>query len=414
MNTIDYALRFDPGVAGRESMAGMGTTERGVFFGFKDDVFGMRVVLNGCREYAKLMITSAPTSPGYITITIGGRSVSIGVAYGMTIGQTMVTIAYSTALAAVNLRASTECNRVEIFTVEASAYETTPTVDFGTTGVTGTIERSKAGYAPTTYWTPWTDFNQPLAGPTLSDFDYGMWNVFQLRFNQFSAGGVVFSALDRESGVYVPLHSWRSLVEGERFDTAVPYVTSINVRTTGTDVSSNGGVKVSGGSVLNGIPATAGIKARMSRQFVKYSVATSSSGDSACGVIAAPVVQDGSVRNTGINTIYDIRISVKSSIDVVCTAILSGVCTVPFDCVRFFPWSSANTSDVTGNNYVYGGMKVGNLFVATGDNAVHQMECDQIWICPGMYISFCVRAARPEDVGTAIDSVAYSVAFMET
>lgn len=411
-NTIEYSLQFDEPAYGRESMVGMGTTERGAFFGYRDLEFGHKVVIGGSREYAQIFIGGAPASSGSISISLGGRTASVDVAYGMTVGQVMASIVYSPALAALNIRACVTCDRVEIFTVEAKGYpDAPPSIDFGATGVTGSMVLSKAGCEPMTQWTPLSAFNLNLA--ILQQVDFSRWNVFRLKFHMWSAGGIELAILNPRSAEFVNVLEWRPSGT-ERFDTTVPYCTSVNVYTTGSEVSSSGGVRVVGGAVMTGIPNTAGLRGRYCRTFVKRSVATSAAGDSAVGILCAPLVHDGGVRNTGIGTLYRLSVSVQASVDVLCAVIISGVQTDPFPCSRPLPWTCLMTADVSGFNTVYAGMNCASAFIAAGDSTSVDMEVDQSWLTPGSYMALCVRCAHPEDIGAVIDCVSYSCAWYET
>lgn len=55
-------------------------------------------------------------------MSVGGRSVSIGVAAGMNVGTCLAALTYSTAWAPQNLVANALCGKVEISTVEAGAH----------------------------------------------------------------------------------------------------------------------------------------------------------------------------------------------------------------------------------------------------------------------------------------------------
>lgn len=416
VNTIEYSVKFDDPQVGRDTFVGMGNTERGIFFGYADDVFGMKVIIGGSREYARLYVQSAPTANGLITISIGGRTVYIGIGLGMTAGQVMAVIAYSSALTAQNIRARSMCDKVELYTVEAEDYSSTPpTVNFGTTGVTGYIELSKSGTPSTVEFIPVSDFNCSAGLSVIHGWNLSSWNVFRIKFNMWSAGGIELAVLNNKSCEFINIHEWRPSTPTERFETTVPYCTSLNVYTSdAATVTSAAGVMVVGGSVMNGIPATAGLRGRFSKMFIKTDVATSAAGDSAVGVLGCPVVQDGGVRNTGIGTVYKIVAVVKSTVDVVCSAIINGIPHDSFSCSRVLPWTCLDYSNVVGLNTVYSGMLYTSAFIAAGDQTQVDMEIDGAWLTPGSFLILCVRAAHAADVGTTLECVTFTAYWWET
>ncbi|KAG5186452.1 hypothetical protein JKP88DRAFT_241061 [Tribonema minus] len=412
-HTTCMNAKFDEPMIGRTTLVGLGNYSRGVFIGYKDLEFGMMVRENGCFEYIKLVLTSAPTSNGYISISVGGRTCTIGVMAGATIGQCMMGITYSATIAANRLRATCTCDRIEIYTVEPAAYpEDPPTVDFGTTGMTGTISHEKEGCAATESWIPISDFNSAGASVLINP---QMWNVYSLSFNMWSSGGITFSLLHPDSNEYVTMHTWKHSDMTSRFETSIPYATSINVQTTASiEASDSEGVHLCGGSVSSGIPATAGLRSRYSKYFQCKNVVTTAAGTNVIGVLGSPLIQTGAIRNAGIGTVYKATVVVKCSVDVVASLVLSGMQSVPFMCTRVMPWSALDYAETDGSVTVTSGFTYSSSLIIAGEHRAVDMECDQMWIVPGKWLALAVRTADPADAGATIDMCAFSVSFYES
>lgn len=412
-HTTCVNAKFDPPVVGRTTLAGLGNHSRGVFVGYKDLEFGMMVNENGSYEYVSIMLTAAPTANGYISISVGGRTCAVGVMAGMTIGQCMMAITYSSELVANRLRATCICDRIEIYTLETQPYpDDPPSVDFGTTGVTGSIMLEKAGIVPTQSWIPMSAFNSAGA---ISILDPQKWNVFRIAFNMWSSSGIECALLHPEASEFVTLHTWKNSDFTTRFETSVPYTTSINVQTTATIASGEpGGVDLCGGSVSSGIPATAGLRARYNKFFQCEAITTSAAGDNVIGVIGSPLVQSGGIRNAGIGTVYKVTAVVKSSVDVLVSLVISGMQSAPFTCTRLMPWSAIDSADTDGSVTVYSGFRYSTALVVAGEHRGIDIECDQLWIVPGKWLALAVRTADASEAGATIDLCAFSVSFYES
>jgi hypothetical protein len=410
-HTTCMNAKFDAPVVGRTALIGLGNHSRGVMIGYKDIEFGMMVKEDGSYEFATIVLTAAPTSNGYISISIGGRTCTIGVTAGMTVGQCMAAITYSPALTANRLRAACTCDRIEIFTLETQPYpDDPPSIDFSTTGVTGTIAMEKAGREPRESWIPMSEFNSVGASSLLNPQS---WNVFNITFNMWSSSGIEFSLLHPQSNDFVTMHTWKPT---SRFETSMPYPTSINVQTTGTIESTvdPGGVQICSGSVSSGIPATAGLRARYNQYYQCKNVTTSATGDNVIGVLSSTLVHTGGIKNSGIGTVYKVTAVVKCAVDVLVSLVVSGMPSSPITCSRFMPWSAIDAAETDGSITVSSGFRYSTALVIAGEHCGIDVECDQLWIVPGKWLALCVRTADASDAGAVIDMCAFSVSFYES
>ncbi|KAG5182998.1 hypothetical protein JKP88DRAFT_241273 [Tribonema minus] len=409
------SVKYDAPIAERESFAGIGNCSRGVVVGYQGEEFGMLVIRGGSRTFAKVVLTGAPTSSGLVSVTVGGRTANIAVASGMSLGVAMAAIRYSTAWNNLNLVASSQCESIEIYTIESEGYpDSLPSIDFGSTGMTGTISLSKQGNTATKDWIPSAQFNDYGFNGLGAIFDPQKWNVFRLRFDAWSSGGIELSLKHPQSIEFVPLHTWRPAAADDRFDTAVPYCTTTRCQTIAATEAPASGLHLAGGSVSSGIPATAGLRARYHRLWLRDAVALSVGGDSLVGVLGSPLMQDGGVRNTGIATIYKLTVVVKSSVDVIAGVMANGIVSAPVTCTRYLPWSALNVADISGTVTVTSGFRYSEAFIAAGNDEVVQVETDQLWCVPGSFVAFTVKPARASDASAIVDSVSFSAEWYET
>lgn len=281
--------------------------------------------------------------------------------------------------------------------------------------MTGSIELTKARSAPTLEWTPSSSFNETgFAGLGLA-FDPQRWNVYRLLFDMWSSGGIQLAVLHPQCAEFVPLHTWRPAAGADRFETAVPYGSTVRSRCTSDASSAASGPQLAGGSASGGIPATAGLRSRLHKQYVKDSVTLSASADSLVGVLCSPVVNADGIRNGGIATVYRVSVTVKSSVDVVAGVTMSGVATQSLDTARFLAFSCLEAGDApAGDVYVSGGFRYTSAFVSAGNEEAVEVECDQLWLMPGKWCAVVLRPARAADAGAVVQTVAATVAWYET
>jgi hypothetical protein len=406
--TVSINAKFSPPVVGATQLVGMGDLSRGCFIGFKDEAFGFQMYHDGCCTFWKLRITHACTTSGIITLTLVDRVIQIPVMAGMTPWQIMLYLYQNSAIADANLRVSIECDQLEIYTTCAKTFDTVSvheSIDFGTTGIEGTLICSKAGFAASEAWVPATDF-QETCDSILEDISFTSMNVYQFSFSRWSSGGIKIEILNPFNLFMTPIHTF---IPGDRlFDTIIPYQPNIRIMKTGVTADPVT-IEHSQGVISSGIPSTAGLKTRFTRHFFKEDVHLSVGKQTTIGIIASPIVQTG-VRNVMIADVVECRLTAVCSRPFIIHFLVNSVSEGTFVCSRHLPWSAVNTSsnDIDAS-IVYGGMEVDNILISSSDKE-YIRTFDQMWIMPGSILTI---SAEPLDNAVKLKSIDVSFGWFE-
>lgn len=261
-----FTARFTNSAANSSSMAGVGNPECGYYFGYNETQFGIFHLNEGRQEIQRLVINSAASASGNITITLDGEaSANIGILDGDSavviaakIGQAdFSSVAYGWDVysigAAVYFTSRTARDAVDSFSINPAA-----------TGTTGTFTEITSGSTPNQTFIAQQDWNIDVmngdgySGMTLATQN---GNVYSIVAQYLGFGAIFFSIEDSYSGRFYPVHVIRYSNSNQVTNLNNPAVyISWQVRNFGNDSTNIDLRGASGASFIHGIPARSALR----------------------------------------------------------------------------------------------------------------------------------------------------------
>lgn len=195
---------FTTGVAGSEQWAGIGDTGDGYFFGYKDDVFGVRRIRGGIPTIQGLSISTPSSHAENITITLDGdadATVAVTASGDATITANEIA-AHDFSTLGDGWQAIAWGSLVYFISYTAEARAGAFTLS-GATSAVGTFQ-GNTGVAPTEEFVPQTSW-ETLADGTgeLPLMDWTKGNVFQIKYQWLGYGMVHFFVENPNTGKFV-------------------------------------------------------------------------------------------------------------------------------------------------------------------------------------------------------------------
>lgn len=173
-------------------IAGMGTAEAGLYFGYYlTGVFGILHVTGGVREIRTLTVTTKSSSSQNVTVTLNSTDYTVAVTNGADTNQTAYEISRGTY---AGWSASSIGSTVVFLAADAGAKS--GTYGLSGTGLAGTFAQTLAGANSTNNFIPQTSWNgDPLdgTGPSGFDLDPAYGNVFQINIQYLGFGSISFA-----------------------------------------------------------------------------------------------------------------------------------------------------------------------------------------------------------------------------
>ena len=401
VTTVSMNAKFAPPDAMVNQFIGMGDSASGLFIGFKGTEFGLQLLHDGSKTFWKLMITQGCSVSGSITITLIDQVIQIPVIAGMTPWQIMLSIYQSALLRDNNMRTSIECDGIEIysiFAIDLDDITTREAIDFGSTGILGTLVCSLAGYAAEEIWIPMSAFNE-TSESLVHEIVFTKMNVYQFYFSRWSSGGIRIEIMNPYNLFMTPIHTF---VPTEKlFDTIIPYRPNVRVIKTGVTATPIT-IEHSQGVVNSGIPTTAGFKARFSRHFCATDLSLTVGTKTTFGIISNPIVQSG-VQNFMIASLIECHFSVTCSEPILIRFGIGYICEGEVVCSRHLPWSCVNVSSNDINAHaVVDGIEYGNLVIATSNEYFREFE--QGWLVPGLVFTLLAEPIGAASASATINA----------
>ena len=189
-----FTALFSAPVANSILVAGLGTSESGVFFGYNGTSFGILHSTGGVREVQTLTITTASTATNNYQVTLAGTSHSITATNN---GSTVKT-AYEIATGSYPGWRAEAIGSTVIFLAD-SAGNKTGTFSLAQSGAgtpaAGSYVETNPGVAATDTWIPQASWNgDTMDGNGASGFtlDPSKGNVFQIDIQYLGFGPILF------------------------------------------------------------------------------------------------------------------------------------------------------------------------------------------------------------------------------
>lgn len=189
-----FTALFSTPAANSTLVAGMGTAESGVYFGYNGTSFGILHSSGGVREIQTLTITTASTATNDYNVQLGGVTTNVTATNNGSTTKTAYEIAQGTYPgwkaeargATVLFLADSVGNKSGTFSLAQSG---------AATPAAGTYAETTAGVAGTDTWIPQSSWNgDPLdgTGPTGATLDPSKGNVFQIKVQYLGFGTITF------------------------------------------------------------------------------------------------------------------------------------------------------------------------------------------------------------------------------
>lgn len=390
---------------------GLGDSEQGVFVGYDGTRFGMLQHRGGKRQHWVLKISTPCTAAGTITITLNGKAHTLNVVPGMTPMQMMYSIAghSSPVITDDNVRIYACFDRLTLYTLSSEAFSPTvaDNIDFGTSGVTGSLQTIIPGAPATSIWTYKEQFNS-ITSDTINKLVMTDMNVFEFIFSRWSSGPIHLSVLNSINDGMDELHLWTPGAVG--FNTSLPYQPTITIQNSSSMNSAASGLqctipsmlKSSMATVSSGTPSTSTNYTSYTYTFSRTSTTVSSDTNTVLGMMTVPKAT-ATRRNYQVASINAVRVNVETPRNIRLKIIVNGTINTLNPTVSHLPWSClrrAVPQDISTS--VTGGLQVTSMFLRenSGERA---FEPKQLWLAPGNNLTICISAVDDPVVVGSID-----------
>ena len=206
-----FAGYFSQGVTQSYQVAGFGHAEDGVYFGYKNEDFGILYNNRGVREVRTLTITSASSTNETAIVTLSGATYGVSVTNSANVQRTVWEISQGT-YAGWDAYPS---GSTVVF-VKNSVGSANNSYSISGTSLAGTFSRTKAGEAANELFVPQSEWNgDKLDGTGASGFtiDPTKGNVFEIGIQYLGYGTVVFKVeivSDSNNADFITVHTLRN------------------------------------------------------------------------------------------------------------------------------------------------------------------------------------------------------------
>ena len=241
-----FAGRFSAPAANSIVVAGFGTAESGVYFGYNGTSFGILHSTGGVREIQTLTVTTASTATNNYVVTLpSGQAVNVTA----TNNNSTIKTAYEISRGTYPGWKAEQRGSTVVFIADSVGPKAA--ISFAQTGAgtpaAVTVAETVAGVAGTDTWVPQTSWNgDKLDGSGYSDFtlDPSKGNVYQIGFQYLGAGPIFCSvevpAIDGNNATWVLVHTFNfpnSLTSTTLSQPSFPFTMSAYSAGSTTDVS---------------------------------------------------------------------------------------------------------------------------------------------------------------------------------
>lgn len=261
-----FTARFVNSAANSSSMAGVGNPECGYYFGYNQTQFGIFHLNSGKQEIQRLVINSAATGSGNVTVTLDGEA-SGNIA--ILDGDSAIVIAAKIAQADF----SSVAYGWDAYAIGAAIYFTSRTArdavgsfsfNPAATGATATFTEITAGSTPNQTFIAQQDWNiDVMNGDGYSGMNLAPenGNVYSIVAQYLGYGAIFFSIEDSYSGRFYPVHVIRYSNSNQSTNLNNPalYI-SWQVRNFGNDSTNIDLRGASGASFVHGLAAKSALR----------------------------------------------------------------------------------------------------------------------------------------------------------
>lgn len=398
--TVTLNAAFAPPTAGVQQLLGMGGSESGVFVGYNGLDFGLLNRSGGKRQHWVLQCANKVLTNTSITLILMDTVHTIAVTAGMDPIQVLQAVGASSSLVNANIQCFVCFDRVTLYTTDAFTVTSiaADSIDFGSSGLTGTLVCSIVGVPSVDSWLLAADFNAP-SNYALQDIPLTNMNVFEFKFCRWSTGSLQFSMLNTHNDSMSLMHRW-SPEPTMGFNTSLPYHPHVRI-SNDVGCTATCTLRTSMASISSGTPSTTTNRTNFSTTFVSSNISVVAGVNTVIGVFTNPIASAG-IRNRNTACINSIRINcdIPRSIRVLVT--LNGTIDTLTPTQLHLPWSCIRHAMPAAGTTVVGGLPFANLFIRD-TNPDRVIEFSQLWLVPGSHMSISITSAA-DPVTVSLDA----------
>ena len=202
-----FSCIFPSGVAGYWSLAGLGVTGNGLFFGYNGTTFSILRQTGGFGELRSLQITTPANSSETGTVTLNGTAFNISLTNA---GGTASFTAYQIGEETFSGWEVEVIGDTIYFSSESTGAKSGTYSFTSTGGAVGTFSQVTAGVSETYNWISqslWNVDKLDGTGPSNMTLDPTKGNVYEIRFQWLGFGRLDFFVEDDELGVFNLVHT---------------------------------------------------------------------------------------------------------------------------------------------------------------------------------------------------------------
>ena len=195
-----FTALFSTPVADSILVAGYGTAESGVYFGYNGTDFGILYNTDGVREIQTLTVTTAATTASDVTITLNGTGYTAAVTNA---GGDATLTAYEIAQGTYTGWTAEQQGDTVVFLKSSAGDGGTVSFSAGTTGSAGSFAETLTGVNATDTWIPQSTWNGDRldgTGSSGATLDPTKGNVFQIDIQYLGFGSITFMVEIASSG----------------------------------------------------------------------------------------------------------------------------------------------------------------------------------------------------------------------
>lgn len=211
-NLSRFTALFNSPVINSLQIAGLFSSNNGLFFGYNGTQFGICKRSGGLFEVYKLTITTGASSNSNITLTLNDTANIIAVTSGTT-QHNAYEISNEINDNINGYEAEQINNEVIIYSIVVGNQTGVFSFNAGSTGMIATLSNVKQGNTNEEIWTYQSNWNKDvmdgssnLNNPSGVLLDQTKLNVYQISYQYLGAGAIDFFIEDQTSGVLINVH----------------------------------------------------------------------------------------------------------------------------------------------------------------------------------------------------------------
>ncbi len=186
-----YTAAFTPGVALSAQVAGIGTAESGIYFGFDGAQFGILHATAGVRAIVTMTVTTGSSTAENVTVQLDGVNFSVAVTNSGNIQRTV----WELSQGAYTGWSTSPVGATVVFVKGAAGAVTIGNFSLTATTAVASFAETRAGNGTTDTWAPqstWNGDKMDGTGGSGVTIDPTKLNVYEISMQYLGAGAIDF------------------------------------------------------------------------------------------------------------------------------------------------------------------------------------------------------------------------------